>query len=315
MMHDRATNSRPLPNYHVHHQQMPFNRFKHLNNINVTATLNRQQQNQSSSADSNHVQITNFIKLTEKNFPIKRYQTNFTEINLTSDNSQRTVSHEYNPFADENESFARFQLSKSVNNESPHSTQSSTPRARVFGNDRTNFVQQTERHYPSNSGKPATFTRTEHRASSSNVMALKSSMDVDTMSSNSNDENTVMFRNYDLNDEYWLNFEWFWMNYALSERKLNELNRLRSNENSICVGSQSIPVNSCVFVSFFRVYCIPWSNWIRIYGSMMVGTDFVVEFYFQVVVLLSEWMILYCISCCKSIGWCVAWMMGKYGWC
>lgn len=196
---------RPLPNYHVHHQQIAFNRFRHMNNINVTATLNRQQQTQSAPVDPNQVQITNFIKLTEKNFPIKRYPSNDSGLS-TADNSMRTVSHEYNPFADENDSFARFQLSKSVSQDSANPTPSFVQRARAFGNDRTNFVQHTDCHYAASSGKPATFSRIEQRASSSNAMALKS-MHVDNMSSNSNDENTVMFRNYDLNDEYWLNFE------------------------------------------------------------------------------------------------------------
>lgn len=208
MMRDRGNETRPLPNYHVHQQQFSFNRFKHMNNINVTATLNRQQQSQSSSVDSNQVQITNFIKLTDKNFPIKRYSsTTFNDSGVSSDNSMRVVSHEYNPFADENESFARFQLSKSVNNDSPNQTQTfAAQRPRAFGNDRTNFVQQSDRSYAPNSGKPTTFTRVEPRVSSLNAMTLRS-MHVDTMSSNSNDENTVMFRNYDLNDEYWLNFE------------------------------------------------------------------------------------------------------------
>lgn len=205
-MRDHGTESQPLPNYHVHQQQFTLNRFKHLNNINVTATLNRQQQNQSSSVDPNQVQITNFIKLTDKNFPIKRYSSTFNNSGVSSDNSMRIVSNEFNPFADENESFSRFQLSKSVSNDSTNQTQSIAQRSRAFGNDRTNFVQQTDRLYMPNSGKPVTYNRIEPRATSSNAMALRS-MHVDTMSSNSNDENTVMFRNYDLNDEYWLNFE------------------------------------------------------------------------------------------------------------
>lgn len=202
--------SQPLPNYHTHHQQYTFNRFRHLNNINVTATLNRQQQqqlNQSSSVDPNQVQITNFIKLTDKNFPIKRFSSNFNDSGLPADNnSMRTVSHEYNPFADENESFARFQLSKSVSQDSLNPTLSLTQRTRSFGNDRTNFIQQNDRHFAPNSGKPAVYSRIEQRVCPSNAQAFKVMHD-DNISSNSNDENTVMFRNYDLNDEYWLNFE------------------------------------------------------------------------------------------------------------
>lgn len=206
MMRDRGNDPPQLPNYHIHHQQFPFNRFKHGNNINVTATLNRQQQTQSSTADPNQVQIANFIKLTDKNFPIKRCQSNFNDSGLVTGNSMRIVPNEYNPFADENESFARFQLSKSVSQDSSGQTQSCQQKARAFGSDRTNFVQQTDRHYTSSSGKPATYNRFEQRATSSNAIGMKS-MHVDHMSSNSNDENTVMFRNYDLNDEYWLNFE------------------------------------------------------------------------------------------------------------
>lgn len=208
MMRDNGNEPQQTPNYHTNHQQFMFNRFKHLNNINVTAALNRQQQNQTSSVDPNHVQITNFIKLTEKNFP-RKSQTNFNDSGLpATDNSMRNMSQEYNPFADENDSFAHFQLSKSINIDPSNHTQVTANRTRAFGNDRTNFSSQNDRLYtPSNSSKPSTYNRTEQRANTTNTLALKTMHVVDTMSSNSNDENTVMFRNYDLNDEYWLNFE------------------------------------------------------------------------------------------------------------
>lgn len=209
MMGDRCGDTQSLPNYHAHHQQYTFNRFRHLNNINVTATLNRQHQqqqqqlNQSSTANSNPVQIMNFIKLTEKNFPIRRNHSVCNDSGLVADtSSMRIVSNEFNPFADENESFARFQLSKSVSQDSLNPVQSLVQRTRSFGDDRTNFVQ----HSVPNSGKPAAFNLIESRVSASNLQAFKA-MHVDDMS-NSNDENTVMFRTYDLNDEYWLNFEW-----------------------------------------------------------------------------------------------------------
>lgn len=113
-----------------------------------------------------------------------------------------------NPYADENDIDNNFQLSKSLNTTLKPRVNTSVMtdilnRPRFFGNDRSNLMQISTRSH---------FRRENfHTINISNNMVMKNSniisSDVHNQSPLLTDENTVMFRNYDLNDEYWFNFE------------------------------------------------------------------------------------------------------------
>lgn len=128
----------------------------------------------------------------------------------------------FNPYADENDSTSKFQLSKSIGSYATNSSSLGVEtsnlssrilsRSRFFGNDRTNLMPidrqisnrlsnginlRRENFYTFNITNntirktSSTYTGTHEHSSNSQLMQ----------------ENPVMFRNYDLNDEYWLNFE------------------------------------------------------------------------------------------------------------
>lgn len=115
----------------------------------------------------------------------------------------------YNPYADENDSNNKFQLSKSFNDSSilTRANTKTLSKPRLFGNDRTNLMQISSRPYSVNNLRREHF----HTFNISNNKILNSSSTSGTFNFNQNSdleqENTVMFRNYDLNDEYWFNFE------------------------------------------------------------------------------------------------------------
>lgn len=153
------------------------------------------------------------------------------------------MHHQFNPYADENDSGAHFQLSKSIESHA-NSNLNNLPRARFFGNDRTNFMNNTETNlikpkhqsqintsnfnfydkYDENA-QNAIFTDllmrnvannnttqiTQNQMHSSSVVEPQNStyfMKTNSMKSvNSESSNEMMFKNYDLNDEYWLNFD------------------------------------------------------------------------------------------------------------
>lgn len=127
---------------------------------------------------------------------------------------------QFNPYADENDSSGKFQLSKSVgsyNGASGNSLVTATSnlssrilnRSRFFGNDRTNLMPIG----PNRSSGLNLRRENFYTFNITNNMVRKTS---NIYSGNTNEqspnsqliqENPVMFRNYDLNDEYWLNFE------------------------------------------------------------------------------------------------------------
>lgn len=156
-----------------------------------------------------------------------------------------SVQSQFNPYADENDNSNRkFQLSKSVqgaasvmdNCNGIGGTANATggiQRMRSFGNDRTNQMVTpnerfqyvgpvVQRHSPS-----VINLRKEnfHSFNISNNMIIKNSASIAYTFNNGqqvnmpagiggqqqhfhdDQENQVMFRTYDLNDEYWLNFE------------------------------------------------------------------------------------------------------------
>lgn len=134
------------------------------------------------------------------------------------------LQSQFNPYADENDSSCKFQLSKTFNNfignssgssgaETPNLTSRILGRSRFFGNDRTNLMQ-IDRLQTSNRSTNIINLRREnfHTFNITNNTILKTSTmysgtHEQSSKSEHNQQNPVMFRNYDLNDEYWLNFE------------------------------------------------------------------------------------------------------------
>lgn len=147
-------------------------------------------------------------------------------------NQQQSLSQsqpQYNPYADENDSNGNFQLSKSIcnRNMSTHDDSLLSVEARpmrVFGNDRTNFMQIDRNQMPNQLNRTPSLINLRkenfHSFNISNNMIVKHGNIPYTSTAHNNaitthtnfnpqidQENSVMFRNYDLNDEYWLNFE------------------------------------------------------------------------------------------------------------
>lgn len=125
------------------------------------------------------------------------------------------MQSQFNPYADENGSDNNFQLSKSKNvncNFSRVNTSRMTDllsKPRFFGNDRSNLM-----HISSRSQNVINLRRENfHTINISNNMIVKNSNTILSEAHNHSQnphltqENPVMFRNYDLNDEYWFNFE------------------------------------------------------------------------------------------------------------
>lgn len=127
----------------------------------------------------------------------------------------------FNPFADENDDSSKFQLSKSITaaNSIPLAaditkiTSSVFNKPRFFGNDRTNLIQ-IDRLQMYNRSQNVINLRRENfqKINFNNSMILKNSnTQIETQDHSQNSQlmpdNPVMFRNYDLNDDYWLNFE------------------------------------------------------------------------------------------------------------
>lgn len=128
----------------------------------------------------------------------------------------------FNPFADENDSSSKFQLSKSITAAktiplAADITKIATTvfnKPRFFGNDRTNLIQ-IDRLQMYNRSQNVINLRRENfqKINFNNSMLVKSANNTQietqdhSQSSQLMPENPVMFRNYDLNDDYWLNFE------------------------------------------------------------------------------------------------------------
>lgn len=118
---------------------------------------------------------------------------------------------QFNPYADENDSTSRFQLSKSSGSETSNLASKIISRSRFFGNDRTNLMQ-TDRQISSRSNGVNLRKDNFYTFNITNNTIRKTSGTYpgahdQSSSSQFIQENPVMFRNYDLNDEYWLNFE------------------------------------------------------------------------------------------------------------
>lgn len=131
---------------------------------------------------------------------------------------------QFNPYADENDSTTKFQLSKSASNrcnifngsslQADTTTVNNLNRMRLFGNDRTNLMQIDRLQFCNRPSNVINLRKENfHTINISNNMILRNSNTAGSRmldpSQNSQfiQENPVMFRNYDLNDEYWLNFE------------------------------------------------------------------------------------------------------------
>lgn len=113
---------------------------------------------------------------------------------------------QFNPYADENDSNNKFQLSKSSlgSSQRPDAQQfnliDTKDRSRLFGNDKTNLIQLDR---PTNMNN----YRREHNMILKNPNTLFTGTEDYSQGTQNIHDNTIMFRNYDLNDEYWLNFE------------------------------------------------------------------------------------------------------------
>lgn len=129
---------------------------------------------------------------------------------------QYQFNHQLNPYVDENDGNKKFQLSKSSNSgqsvqtESDSLTQieSEIPIQRFFGNDRTN-LRQVDRIQMFNRTQNVFGMRKEN-LQLTNILNNKILINQNTILSGNRQvppENNTMFRNYDLNDEYWFNFE------------------------------------------------------------------------------------------------------------
>lgn len=131
------------------------------------------------------------------------------------------MQSQFNPYADENDSGNNFQLSKTVNVNCNRSRPNSAimtdmlSKPRIFGNDRSNLMQISTRSTRSTRPQNIINLRREnfHTINISNNMIMKNpstlASEAHTLNQNSqlSEDNAVMFRNYDLNDEYWFNFE------------------------------------------------------------------------------------------------------------
>lgn len=164
-------------------------------------------------------------------------------INCDLDNQHDNQTVTYNPYANENDHDTKFQLSKSQqyqNELNQNRGPIEIPLVRRFGQDRTNFYNILPK-VDTNSNKRLTadcgvtkITNTHSRPSSSmvnqqqfNCFSFKDRISIsshysknettqaqlhNTLPSNENSQSndsqsTFAFKNYDLNDEFWLNFD------------------------------------------------------------------------------------------------------------
>lgn len=149
--------------------------------------------------------LTNFVNSHSKNCTVPlNYKIHHLKVKGTAMQSQ------LNPYADENDIDNNFQLSKTINatvnprvNTSVMTDMLNGPR--FFGKDCSNLLR---------SQNIINLRRENfHTFNISNNMIVKNSStnlsEIHTHNQNPQltDENTVMFRNYDLNDDYWFNFE------------------------------------------------------------------------------------------------------------
>lgn len=164
------------------------------------------------------------------NRKIQRTLSNITPLQSVENNAfgakenmvVKEQQQQFNPYADENDSATKFQLSKSIGNRcniiDGTSMQVDTAmmnntlnRTRLFGNDRTNLMQIDRLQFSNRPPNVINLRRENfHTFNISNNMILRNSntrMLDPSQNSQFIQENPVMFRNYDLNDEYWLNFE------------------------------------------------------------------------------------------------------------
>lgn len=126
---------------------------------------------------------------------------------------------QFYPYADENDGNNRFQLSKSAKSDnsvlpepgSNSQISNDFTRQRLFGNDRTNLIQM-DRVQTLNRSQNGINVRKEN-LHTINITNNKLFINSNTIHSGKHEycqdpqENPTRFRNYDLNDEYWFNFE------------------------------------------------------------------------------------------------------------
>lgn len=168
--------------------------------------------------------LTNFVNSHSKNctVPLKISDENedFSDVKYVNYKIHHlkvkgtAMQSQLNPYADENDIDNNFQLSKTINaTVNPRANTSVMTdilnRPRYFGNDRSNSM-----HISTRSQNIINLRRENfHTINISNNMIVKNSSTNPSEVHNHNqnpkltEENTVMFRNYDLNDEYWFNFE------------------------------------------------------------------------------------------------------------
>lgn len=141
---------------------------------------------------------------------------------LSSKVNKGSSQSSYNPYADENDSTSKFQLSKSISGSHPIGgnslrteistyTTKTLNKQRFFGNDRTNLVAVDRQisNRPSNVINLRRENFYTFNITNNTIRKTSNISGTGEQSTNSQliQENPVMFRNYDLNDEYWLNFE------------------------------------------------------------------------------------------------------------
>lgn len=176
----------------------------------------------------------------QKHFvPITQNHTNRLATIIKCEPSNDEVENEtitYNPYANENDHDTKFQLSKSIQYQNELSrTQCSIeiPLVRRFGQDRTNFYNilpkvETINKRMTHSGGVLTPTKINQQQQQFNCFSIKDRISISshcsknqivaqtqqqqTLPSNENSQSndsqsTFTFKNYDLNDEFWLNFD------------------------------------------------------------------------------------------------------------
>lgn len=204
--------------YYLHEQQNRSTKLRSIHNLNPISQINSIPLN---------------FSCAEKQFnrKIQRSSSTITSMqtgrhsSLGKVNKELPLQSQFNPYADENDNSSRFQLSKSISNRcnigiSSFGADASTDttnifnRSRLFGTDRTNLMQIDRIPFSNRSPNVINLRKENfHTFNITNNMILKNSNYMNpgnhefSQSSQLIKENPVMFRNYDLNDEYWLNFE------------------------------------------------------------------------------------------------------------
>lgn len=118
----------------------------------------------------------------------------------------------FNPYADENDENYKFQLSKSFKKDNvPKSRGTFSEKSisinlpKIFGRNTTNLIESYHRETLNLSQNGI---QTRRQNSNPNILENEKTFLLEKNDFSSHHmESSAMFRNYDLNDEYWLNFE------------------------------------------------------------------------------------------------------------